>query len=288
MGISGAAVATGLGSRTSLSLSLLIGLCNFRLGQWWRSGIEIEGRKASSSPSVTAKVARWVARFLPVQMHLFNELLARFPGTSSKDWYLTDGGHFENTGAYELIRRRLRTIIVCDNGADAERSFQDLADLVRKVRVDFGARVEFLPHSKLPDNGKVLGTLADLGFREARDAEDLVGEARGKPSKRPSRYAALARITYEDPDDSSILLWLRPAVLGSEPTDVLGYHATNKEFPQQSTADQFFDEAQWESYRRLGEEMAHTVLSQFPASNSPAANLGWRLVDRKTPPAAGA
>ena len=259
MAISGAAVSTGLGSRTSLSLSLLIGLLNFRLGQWWRSGVDPATReKVSRSPSW---LSRWLARVavrFPVQAHLLDELLARFPGTSSQDWYLTDGGHFENTAAYELIRRRLPTIVVCDHGADAGRTFEDLAILIRTVRNDFGAQVRFLTEEELrqvPGGGEdgVLGTLGDLAFAEA-----------DRPAPRPRRYAALARISWEDSAERSTLLWLRPAVLGGEPADVLGYHATNPDFPQQSTADQFFDEAQWESYRRLGEQIGETVFAGLP------------------------
>ena len=271
MAISGAAVSTGLGSRTSLSLSLLIGLLNFRLGQWWRSDIDPERReKASRSPS---SLARWLSRQaarLPVQAHLLNELLARFPGTSSKDWYLTDGGHFENSAAYELIRRRLPTIVVCDHGADAERSFEDLAILIRKARHDFGAQISFLTAgelAKVAGGGAdgVLGTLGDLAFREA-----------AQPASAPKRYAALARVSYEGSEAISTLLWLRPAVLGSEPADVLGYHALFPDFPQQSTADQFFDEAQWESYRRLGEQIAATVFTPLlpPAGTRDPAD-GW-------------
>jgi hypothetical protein len=271
MAISGAAVSTGLGSRTSLSLSLLIGLLNFRLGQWWRSGVDPSRRPLRSrSPS---RLSRWLSRVavqFPVQAHLVNELLARFPGTSSRDWYLTDGGHFENTAAYELIRRRLPTIVVCDHGADAARTFEDLAILIRKVRIDLGAQVRFLTAgelAKLPGGGEggVLGTLGELAFAEAE-----------APAPAPRRYAALARISYEGSEETSTLLWLRPAVLGTEPADVLGYHATNPDFPQQSTADQFFDEAQWESYRRLGERIGEAVFSRLrpPAGAKDPAD-GW-------------
>jgi hypothetical protein len=194
-----------------------------------------------------------------VQAHLLNELLARFPGTSSPDWYLTDGGHFENSAAYELVRRRLPTIVVCDHGADPEQTFEDLAILVRKARTDLGAQVQFLAAAELAalpgGAGEAFGTLAELGFAEA---------APGAERARPTRYAALARISYEGSEATSTLLWLRPAVLGGEPADVLGYHALHPDFPQQSTADQFFDEAQWESYRRLGEQLGEVVFGKLP------------------------
>jgi predicted acylesterase/phospholipase RssA len=283
MAISGAAVSTGLGARTSIGLSLLVGLFNFRLGHWWRSGIDPSWRKDVSARSgmQTSDLFGKLRSALPVQMHLLDELFARFPGTSDADWYLSDGGHFENSGAYELIRRRARTIIVCDNGADPDRSFDDLGNLVRKARLDFGAHIRFLDRAELdgasPELREVVGSLADLGFcgqlAAAIDAstsgasrEEAAQAAPDAESKRrPKRYAALAEITYEDEPASEQhwLLWLRPAVLGHEPFDVLNYQVANSTFPQQSTGDQFFDEAQWESYRRLGELMACHVFSRL-------------------------
>lgn len=295
MAISGAAVSTGLGARTSIGLSLLVGLFNFRLGHWWRSGIDPSWRKDVSSKSglKTSDFFGKLRAALPVQAHLLDELFARFPGTSDADWYLSDGGHFENSGAYELIRRRVRSIIVCDNGADPDRSFDDLGNLVRKARLDFGAHIRFLDHAELSGASQelreVVGSLADLGFcgqlaaaidastsgTSREEAAQAASDAGAK--RRPKRYAALAEITYEDEaaTEQHWLLWLRPAVLGHEPFDVLNYQVANCTFPQQSTGDQFFDEAQWESYRRLGELMACHVFSRL--AGPPETRVGdWQ------------
>jgi hypothetical protein len=282
MAISGAAVSTGLGARTSVGLSFLIGVFNFRLGHWWRSGVDPKVRKGGSvsqPPSHLARLAASLASFFPVQAHLLGELLGRFPGTSHRDWYLSDGGHFENTGAYELVRRRLALIIVCDNGADPEGGFDDLGNLVRKVRVDFGAHVTFFTRDDLDrglsvDERSVIGTLDDIGFAAANLADPSA--PRSSPAdRRPTRHAALALVTYEGSDDYSFLLWLRPCVLGNEPIDVLNYRARHPEFPEQSTGDQFFDDAQWESYRRLGEFMAWTVFKQLRSQEGSPAD-GWK------------
>ena len=56
---------------------------------------------------------------------------------------LSDGGHFDNTGLYELIRRKVRVIILSDAGADPDCSFADFANAVEKVRVDFGVNIKF-------------------------------------------------------------------------------------------------------------------------------------------------
>lgn len=317
MAISGAAVSTGLGSRTSLALSLLLGTLNLRLGHWWRSGVDparplwasppgpagggpeaapgdqtSQVRQGSSPPSTLARFLGWAARFFPVQAHLINEIVARFPGTSGPDWYLTDGGHFENTGAYELIRRQLPTILLCDNGEDAGRFFDDLANLVRKARVDFDAEVEFLDHAQLDrlfpgaersGRRRVFGTLRDLGCAQcapgAGGREHAARQGDRSSPIEPCRYAALARVTYRGSAQVSALIVLRPSVLGTEPADVLSYRARNPTFPQQDTGDQFFDEAQWESYRRLGECMAMTVLGELMEPGLQVAS-GWQPISQ--------
>jgi hypothetical protein len=92
---------------------------------------------------------------------------------------------------------------------------------------------------------------------------------------KPTRYAALARVRYSDSGAVSLLLMLRPAVLGTEPADILNYHADNPAFPDQSTLNQFFGEAQWEAYRRLGECMAKQVLATLrPPGTQPGD--GWK------------
>ena len=287
--ISGAAVSTGLGARTSAGLALVLGLLNFRLGHWWNSQIDSALRPTRGSQR-TPLPARLLRRLLPVHAMLLHELFARFPGTSSPDWYLSDGGHFENSGAYELIRRRLPYIIICDNGADPKRCFDDLGNLVRKARNDFGAQIELVGSDKLRALGidGVVGTLKQLGFcgrlSDAREiaaahAANLPPSNSNASSDEVNRYATLARIRYDDaPGQISALLILRPAVLGREPLDVLNYQIAHEDFPQQSTGDQFFDEDQWEAYRRLGENMASEVFGALkPKSDDVSA--GWQLID---------
>jgi hypothetical protein len=265
MAISGAAVSTGLGSRTSVGLSLLVGIFNFRLGYWFQSGVE-PSKRPQSAERVQASgwMGRAFARLLPVQAHLIGELLARFPGTAQPDWYLSDGGHFENTAAYELVRRRLPLIILCDNGADVVGELGDLGNFVRKVRTDFAAEVVFFDRAAIDDLdqsiGRVVGTVEDLGLAPpGAPAPQSVDGA--EAPVRPRRYSTLAWIHYGDGAPSSLLLVIHPSLNGTEPVDVRSYQKSHPTFPQESTGDQFFDDAQWEAYRRLGEHMAAEVLA---------------------------
>ena len=131
VGISGAAFAPGLGRNTRPELALLTVLANVRLGYWWAV------RRGGNSLWLRAKGA-----LFSTQTHLLKELRGRFIGTANSHWYLSDGGHFDNTGVYELLRRRLDFILALDNGADADYRFGDVANLMRLASVDLGARFE--------------------------------------------------------------------------------------------------------------------------------------------------
>jgi hypothetical protein len=285
--ISGAAFTTGLGSRTSLALSLLLGLANVRLGHWWDSGISPRAR-AGSRPGTFLR--RWtslaLSRVQPVYFHLLAELLARFPGPAAKTWYLSDGGHFENTGAYELLRRRVPFILVCDAGCDPSYVFQDLANLVRKARTDFDAEVVFYDRGQLDAllPGTIrpyFGTQEDIRRLQVRPSTaDAVQE-------NPCPHALLAAVFYEDPArvkrvPDSVMVILKPVYSGDEPPDVVDYRRSHPRFPQEPTSDQFFDEAQWESYRRLGEHVASRV---FGFAGDDDGTGFWKPLNLTRPPA---
>ena len=287
IGISGAAVATGLGSLTNIGASLLTGFFNVRLGYWWNSGVD---RKVlRTKPKPTQEIGRQLNRLFPVQTYLLDELLARFHGSARQHWYLTDGGHFENLGAYELIRRRLRLIVVIDAAADHDYVFEDLANLIRKARLDFGAEIRFLEANELTTfisspAQKYFGTLEQLrrGVWSKEPVNDPTSAGRrlsvaADEDRLSLGRAALAYVTYDGkPEPESLLLLVKPTLTGDEPADVLRYHGANPSFPHQTTAEQFFDEAQWESYRKLGEHIAERLFQKVPPDGlfSPGA-MRW-------------
>ncbi len=269
MAISGAAFSTGMGKNTSLGISLLAGFFNVRLGYWWDSGVDPRRRCLSYTPKRFSRVFR---KLFLVQSFFADEALARFHGTAHRRlWNLSDGGHFENLGGYELLRRRLPLIVVVDAEADPEYRFAGLSNLVRKARTDFGAEIRFLTSEELevcewlPGQGR-FGTLEmmrkraveGLSTKERAVAEDREVERGGLSDA----HAALARVSYSDRDEKSLLVYVKAAVVGDEPVDVLGYKSLHQAFPQETTADQFFDEAQWESYRKLGEFVGERVFEK--------------------------
>jgi len=269
VGISGAAFSTGLGSRTSISLSTLAGLTNVRLGYWWDSRVMAHRRRQKTKSTPFNFLLKLAAKFFPAQTYLIDEILARFPGTSRKHWYLSDGGHFENMGGYELIRRRLPFMVIVDAEADPKYEFEGLANLVRKARVDFGAELHFFTEQDL--------------HKLRREISDVAGSLEAfRPSKQTRRKiprCAIARVTYADePSVERWLVYIKPTIAGDEPADVQEYANRHRPFPQQTTIDQFFDEAQWESYRRLGEHIGNKVFTAIGSLDNP----------QLTPPAKGA
>jgi hypothetical protein len=157
-----------------------------------------------------------------------------FVDESSSYLNLSDGGHFENLGLYELVRRRCHYVIAIDGEADSDYHFGSLGGAVRKCRTDFGVEIEIDP-------------------RPIRPRDGLNG----------SHYV-VGRIHYPEPNSApGCLLYLKSSITGDEPADVEEYRSEHSEFPQQSTAQQFFSESQFESYRRLGLHVASKTLHDF-------------------------
>jgi hypothetical protein len=145
--------------------------------------------------------------------------------------YLSDGGHFENLALYEMVMRRCGRILVLDAGCDAAFTYGDLGNALRKIRIDMGYPIDF-------DNASI----QRLRNRQQRWAFATI------------RYSAV-KPEYKD----GILIYLKPMMLGDETPDVATYQASHKEFPHQSTGDQWYDESQTESYRMLGLQTAQDM-----------------------------
>jgi choline dehydrogenase-like flavoprotein len=256
MAISAASLTTGSGRRTNLGMSLLLGLFGVRLGYWWNSGINAGQRPGRYPPTLWQRVKSLPSTLFAVQATLLNEWRGYFIGPSAKRWYLSDGGHFENMGLYELIRRRLPFIIAVDADRDDQYRLADLAILTRMVRLDFGATITWLdpPDSTAAWTATVPAWIRDL----IRDHNTLCNIDKFTRDGPP--FAALAKVNYDDDSSKCSWLLLIKANLGAPlPSDVRTYALENAEFPNQSTLDQFFDDDQWESYRLLGERTGKAI-----------------------------
>jgi hypothetical protein len=231
MAISGAAVnpSTGVGgqgvTRQSF-LSMLMGLLNIRLGYW-----------APNPQPDKEPPSFWIPNYLVPG--LWELVLRRRLNENSKFVQLSDGGHFENLGLYELIRRRLKLIIVCDGAADPGFDFGDLANAIQKIRIDFGAMI-------CVTSNELKGLVPR---KESRDNSDSGA----------MRYAQqgyfIADIVYPD-NDKGTLIYLKTTFFRELSADLYGYKKDHPQFPDEPTSDQFFDENQFEAYRELGFQTA--------------------------------
>jgi hypothetical protein len=219
--ISGAAANPNMGYASSPLLSIVMMLFNARLGAWLANpGEPGHGRWSKTSPTYS------IRPFIDEAFGLTSD--------RSKWVNLSDGGHFENLGLYEMVLRRCRTIIVVDGSADSAYHFDDLGNAIRKIRVDMGINIEF----------------PDLSITQ-------------KITPR-SRHCAVGSIGYQAVDGApavnGVLIYIKSSLTGNEPRDVLNYSKQNPAFPQQPTTDQWFDESQFESYRRLGNHVVDEIL----------------------------
>jgi len=212
MGISGAAASPNMGFYTTAATAFLMTVFNVRLGQW--SG-------NTRSRNTWQRSSPWLGL-----SYLLNELVG---GTDdeARYVYLSDGGHFENLAIYELVKRRCGLIIVGDAECDPNYEFDGLGNAIRKCRIDLGINIDL-------------------------DVSEIKPEAEGKPSK---KHYAVGQIHYETVDinaPTGTIIYFKASLTGDEPADVMNYHQKCDAFPHETTADQWFSETQFESYRELG------------------------------------
>jgi hypothetical protein len=218
--ISGAAANPEMGQNSSPAMGFLMTLFNVRLGAWLGNTGE-RGLRTYKQPG-------------PRQA--LRPLLTELFGLANADGHyinLSDGGHFDNLGLYEVVLRRCRYVFISDAGQDDKFTFEDLGNAIRKIRIDFGVRVEFLKEIRILPRHPV-GNDPKSGF-----------------------YCATAIIHYEDMDagaEPGKLVYIKPTICGSSPVpyDVYSYSRASEMFPHEPTSDQWFSESQFESYRALG------------------------------------
>ena len=234
MAASGAAASPNMGYHSSPAVAFLLTIFNVRLGHW--------------CPNPQAKT-HWgypINRESPMMggEYLLKEL---FGQTDDKNAfvYLSDGGHFENLAVYELVRRRCRYILVVDAGQDEKRTFEDAGNLIRKCAIDFGVTI----------NINLDALRIESGFsNECFALGDIVYPAH----------------LQDENSKNGVLLYIKPSLLKDLPEDIVQYAKNNSSFPHQTTADQFFDEAQFESYRHLGKYLMDGVIASVGQKKTPA------------------
>lgn len=248
MAISGAAVNPNTGTTTSKVtrnrlVAMTLAFFNLRLGY-------ILPNPASQPDSFSYRYAvKMKLRPSLIYPGLRAGILGRGMHEYAGYLELSDGGHFDNSGVYELVRRRCKTIFLSLASADPDNTADDLAELIRKVRVDFGVILRFRKDA-----------IADLtpGTR-------IIPGRRTHPVATAKRAYAIGKIEYPNGMNGKIVV-IKATMTRGLPVDLVSYRKSNPIFPNQSTTDQFFDEAQVEAYRVLGYEQGKRAITAFRKS----------------------
>jgi len=240
--VSGAAVSSDMGAATIKPLTPTLALLNIRLAFWMRNPKQVY-KRGGWNP--------WANFYFLREM--FGGLTEKL-----KSVYLTDGGHIENLGIYELLRRRCRVIIAVDAEADPQMAFGAFNVLERYALIDLGVRID-LPWQQIADMTKATGKAID---------------EKGDCDKHRGPHVAVGEISYPG-DRKGILIYIKSSLTGDENDYVFHYKKRYGAFPHETTLDQLFSEEQFESYRALGFHATHGFFERRDefAHRDPSENL---------------
>jgi hypothetical protein len=236
MAISGAAAAPVMGMVSIHRASFLLALLNVRLAYWLRNA---NPRKRPSWQSWTRILSG------PGPLYLLREM---FGQVDERRRYVnvSDGGHLENLGIYELLRRRCKLIMAIDGECDLGMACASLTQVIRFASIDFGIKIRI--------------NLSELLLNATLRSE---------------AHFALGEIQYPD-GERGLLLYIKSSLTGNEPDYVLSYRALHADFPHESTAKQLFDEHQFEAYRALGYHAADDLFRKELLRCDDPASLPFR------------
>jgi predicted acylesterase/phospholipase RssA len=213
-------------------LSFLFSLLNLNLGAWL--------------PNPNPKARSWskLLRFWPATY-----LRMVFGKLSKKSGlvHVADGGFIDNLGVVELLRRRCRIIIAVDNTYDPNYEFKHLRNLVARARAEPEMLLNIEFGVDLKDS---LRPNPVTGFAKRDHLVARVSDAQGFEG-----YLIYIKACLTTP--------LADDEVCDEETRAASYQAYHPRFPQESTADQFFDPDQWNAYNMLGRKLARSAVASM-------------------------
>ena len=292
MSVSGAAAASNMGSQSIKPLTPTLAILNIRLGYWLRNPNWFRQMDGNGAARNSTHFGRALGKLNVFSLRERNALanfyfLAEMFGKLNehrKSVYLTDGGHVENLGIYELLKRRCRIIIAVDAEADPELAFGSFNTLVRYARIDLGVEIE-LPWGEITAASRKTGKSID----ENGDAEKMNGP-----------HCAIGRISYPTHENGAVtcrvgvLIYIKASLTGDENDYVFHYKRRYSRFPHETTVDQMFSEEQFEAYRALGYHAAHGLFdrrddfAKLDTNEFPDAMRDVKLLDDLFPRRPGA
>jgi Patatin-like phospholipase len=232
--MSGAALSPSMGKETRWPLRFLMALANIRLGVWVPNPRKLD-EFTGTGRHQHGQHRRYPR---PRSSYLLRELFGR-NSIESTYLYVTDGGHYENLGLVELLRRGCSEVYVFDASND---DFTAIGDAVTLARSELEVELAVDYESLKPD--------ATTGLSSA----DCVS----------------APITFRDVDSGGETLqgqlyYARLTLTASSPTDAKAYARKDPHFPHDPTTDQLYTDQRFEAYRSLGAHAASSALALHAA-----------------------
>jgi Patatin-like phospholipase len=278
MAVSGAAVSSNMGAQNIKPLTATLALLNIRLGYWLRNP-----RRLADAPPPTLQERGRVSEFrrknnLAANYYFLAEIFGLL-SENLKSIYLTDGGHIENLGIDELLRRRCRVIIAVDAEADPQMAFGCFNMLERYALIDLGIRID-LPWEQIAieslATGQAIDKAGDVSAEptagaagdkttaaSGKKAADASGDEAGAVPKHHGPHCAVGEISYPG-GRKGILVYIKASLTGDENDYIFDYKKRYSAFPHETTLDQWFTEEQFEAYRALG---FHAAFNLFDRSD---------------------
>ncbi len=250
--ISGSAVSTLMGNKTNRFISIFLYLFNAVLGYWIKNP---NWKKISPFDKLKTDILIKYFTFWPY--YLWNGMLGKANNKRGRV-NISDGGHIENLGVFELLRRRCKLIIAIDASADPEYNFNDLENLIKRTREKLGLIIEF---KEPPEN--IIRPLPSFGYSIQHYARATVKCMPGTPDFDQKYEGVLIYIK------SSLKAPLKYEINGgAEDNEAIAfnYKINHPSFPHESTIDQFFDPEQWDAYYFLGRFVAEDIFKITPGN----------------------
>jgi hypothetical protein len=219
MAISGAAFSPSMGKMTRAPFRFFLALANLRLGVWVPNPRQLDLFKDRTA----------LHQVLPRPQYFVREML----GLNSLDdpfLYVTDGGHYENLGLVELLRRKCKVIWCVDAAGDKPNTFETLGGALQTAQGELQVSVDIHPESEMAPQGP-------------------------RPTSGPWYVQVpFCKGTINYPDgQTGTIAFVKAGVPANAPWSVLAFANDNPEFPCDPTLDQLYDADRFDAYRELGE-----------------------------------
>jgi len=221
MAISGAAVSPLMGRFTLPAFRFLMAVMNIRLGVWIRNPKEGSERRLHPDASTVRRLFRYLVRGWrePGAWYVLKEGLG-LVDANHRYIYVSDGGHWENLGLTELLRKRCTAMIVVD--ASGDPGLGDIGRAMSVARAELGIEFKLDPRVTLPQGDQL-----------------------------PDSPVAIGKYIYPDGMEGEIY-YLRSVMWSGAPGDLHLLAARDPQFPNHPTANQFLSAELFDAYRALG------------------------------------